>query len=302
MARIKRSPYSRRGSRNRHAHESPLVRAHLDPRVVLYVRASTLDQVNTLDAQEYEGREWAAARDLEVAAVFVEPGVSGGSVFLEREHARHAVAFMEKHKIPTLLMLDQDRGFRDVVDLLQTVDSLIERGMCLRISSPDIIIFDPQTRLVATMLAAMGEYQLRNTKKQQKRATDQMRREGYALNQHARYGWDLGEEDPTRTSATGKPYRRLVPNEKEQAVLREIIAMYEAKETLQRIADTLNSRGIPTKRAGQTMIYQGRQKTISGLWKPQTVQSVIDHAELVDRSKQAEPATETETTDTTPQA
>jgi len=291
------STYARRGSRRRHSFpESPLVRAHRDPRVVLYIRASTDDQTLTLDGQAFEGAEWCDGRGLECVAHFTEAGVSGSKPFLERKEAMKAIAFMEKHGIPSLLVMDQDRGFRDTGDLLSTIDHLIGRGLVLRLSTPDIVIFDPYTRFVATVLAAVGELQLGQIKKNQKRATNQMRREQVALSQHARYGWQLGEEIPGQTSKSGRPYRRLVPDPAEQAILREILARYDARETLEAIAADLNARSIPTKRAGQTVTYKAKTRltrgktvttpartiTLSGVWKPSTVQSVIDHAEFAD--------------------
>lgn len=300
--------YSRRGSRRRHGFpESPLVRAHRDPRVVLYIRASTDDQTLTLDGQAFEGREWCETRGLDCTAHFTEAGVSGSKPFLERKEAMKAIAYMEKHGIPTLLVMDQDRGFRDTGDLLSTIDHLIGRGLVLRISTPDIIIFDPYTRFVATILAAVGELQLGQIKKNQKRATNQMRREHVALSQHARYGWQLGEEIPGQTSKSGRPYRRLVADPGEQAVLREIIARYDARETLDAIAADLNARQIPTKRSGQTVTYKAKTRlqkgkpvttpartvTLSGVWKPSTVQSVIDHAEFADASTTQAPADNT---------
>jgi DNA invertase Pin-like site-specific DNA recombinase len=296
----KTSQYRRRGSLHRHGiPDSPLVRAHLDTRNVLYIRASTEDQKLTLEGQEFEGREWSELRGLTTELAFIEPGVSGSKPFLERKEAMRAIEYMEKHGIPTLLVMDQDRGFRDTFDLLQTVDYLLEKGICLRLATPDIVIFDPYTRFVATVLAAVGELQLGQIKKNQKRAFNQMRREKVALSQNPSFGWELGEEIPDQLSKSGKPYRRLEPVPEEQAILREIIARYEARETLQAIADSLNQRGVRTKQAGKSITYKeklvatrgggtrlrpAKTITFSGEWKPQTVKSVIEHAEIAEES------------------
>ena len=55
------------------------------------------------------------------------------------------------------------------------------------------------------------------------------------------YGQDLADDGVT-----------LVPNETEQQVLADIVAMREVGETLQGITDTLTERGVPTKRGNTT--------------------------------------------------
>lgn len=260
-----------------------------DPRAALYIRASTEDQKLTLDGQEFEGREWAERHGVKVAGVFLEPAVSGSRPFLQRKRAKQCLAWMKQQGIPCLLVLNLHRGFRDVDDMRQTVDHLIDEGMSLRIASPDIDARGGYGKFLATVLAAVAEMQLHETKDQQRRAFDQMRRDRIARSQHAPFGWDMGDEVTDKTSKGGKPYRRLVSNPREQAVLREIIARYERNETLQAIADSLNERGVKTKRAGQTMIRKGKTIPISGVWKPATVKSAIEHADLDDEPTQAPP-------------
>ncbi len=294
---MKKASYSRRGSLDRRPTTTadPAMLAFLSNLAVLYIRASTDDQKLTLEGQEFEGRAWAAQHGLTISEVFIEPGVSASKPFLKRRIASEAVAHMKRTGATVLMVLNINRGFRDVDDMRDTVNFLVDNNMSLRITSPDIDARGGYGRFLATVLVAVAEMQLSETKDQQRRAFNQMRRNQVALSQHARFGWQLGEEIPEQTSKSGKPYRRLEPVPEEQAILREIIARYEARETLQRIADDLNARGIRTKQAGQSITYKEKliptrnggtkirpAKTIifSGEWKPQTIKSVIEHAEL----------------------
>lgn len=189
---------------------------------------------------------------------------------------------MRKEGIGTLLVMNLNRGFRNVDDMRQTVDFLVDNGFSLRIANPDIDARGGYGKFLATILAAVAELQLAETKDQQRRAFNQMRRDRVCRNQNPPFGWDLGKELPDQTSKSGKPYRQLDPNPTEQAALRRMLAMHEGGHTLQSIADTLNAEDIKTKNAGKQFKRKGKLYTADGQWKPQTVASVLAYAELAE--------------------
>jgi site-specific DNA recombinase len=281
-----KTTYSRRNTRSaRRAETAQLDLA--DHRCVLYIRASTADQKNSLDAQEHEGRAFAARVGMEVHATFIDPGVSGTSPFLKRKEARAAIAHMKRHGVSTLLVLKLDRAFRNLPDMRSTLDHLMAQGITLRVINPDIDFKGSIGLLIANILGAIAEFELGCRGERQRDGIEVMRRKRVSRSQFAPFGWDLGPELPEEKSHAGRPLRRLLPNPREQSALREIIALYEAKHTLQSIADRLNSEGIPTKRAGQTITRNGKTIQCSGHWQPQTVKSVLDYAELADPAETA---------------
>lgn len=278
---MKTANYSRRNSRS--ARRSATGHLDLaDTRCVLYIRASTADQKNSLDAQEHEGRAFAARNGREISGVFIDPGVSGNKPFLQRKEAKAAVAHMKRHGINTLLVLKLDRAFRNLPDMRATLDHLMAEGLTLRVINPDIDFKGSIGLLIANILGAIAEFELGCRGERQRDGIEVMRRKRVSRSQYAPFGWDLGPELPDEKSHAGRPLRQLIPNEREQAALREIIALHERNETLQAIADRLNSDNIPTKRAGSTITRHGKVIHCSGQWKPQTVKSVLDYAELAD--------------------
>ncbi len=254
-----------------------------DRRCILYIRGSTTDQQNTLQAQEFEGRAWAERQGLTIVAVFIDSGQSGAKPLLDRPEARKALAMMKKDGISTFVVLCLDRAFRNPVDMHLTIEHLLDAGHNFRMISQDLDIRGPVGRMVAGILAELAKFELSCRSERQMRGFDAMRRSLIARSQHAPFGWEIGAEIPGKTAHSGKPYRQLIVNPDEQKILREILALYERKESLQAIADMLNDRNIPTKRAGQTMHRRGTAITISGKWKPQNVKCVIAHAELAEK-------------------
>jgi DNA invertase Pin-like site-specific DNA recombinase len=276
-----KNSYSRRNTRS--ARRSTTGHLDLtDNRCVLYIRASTADQKNSLDAQEHEGRAFASRNGREISGVFIDPGVSGNKPFLHRKEAKAAVAHMKRHGITTLLVLKLDRAFRNLPDMRATLDHLMAEGLTLRVINPDIDFKGSIGLLIANILGAIAEFELGCRGERQRDGIEVMRRKRVSRSQYAPFGWDLGPELHDEKSHAGRPLRQLLPNEREQAALREIIALYERNETLQSIADRLNSDSIPTKRAGQTITRNGKTIHCSGQWKPQTVKSVLDYAEVAE--------------------
>ena len=251
-----------------------------DRRCVLYVRASTDDQQSTLDSQQFEAAKFCSSQGLELAHTFIDSGVSGSKPLLDRKQAREALATMKREGISTLLVMCLDRAFRNTVDMHLTIEHLLDHGYNFRMVSPDLDLRGPVGKLVAGILGELAQFELACRSERQGRGFESMRRSQVARSQHAPFGWDLGEEIPGKLSHSGNLYRAVVPNAAEQAILREILAMYEAREKLAHIAEHLNQRGIPTKRAGQTITRKGKTLTVSGTWKREHVQSVIAHAEL----------------------
>jgi DNA invertase Pin-like site-specific DNA recombinase len=285
--------YSRRNTRSgRRTRPLPDGQQSLDDdRCTLYIRASTADQKNSLDAQEHEGRLFATRNGRQIDGVFIDPGVSGSKPFLQRKEAKRAITHMKHHGITTLLVLKLDRAFRNLPDMRATLDHLMAEGLTLRVINPDIDFKGSIGLLIANILGAIAEFELGCRGERQRDGIEVMRRKRVSRSQHAPFGWDLGPELPDEKSHAGRPLRQLLPNEREQQALREIIALYERNETLQAIADRLNSDNIPTKQAGKTMkrtVAKGTPNehvkiiTCSGQWKPQTVKSVLDYAELAD--------------------
>jgi DNA invertase Pin-like site-specific DNA recombinase len=283
-----KTTYSRRNSRS--ARRSTQQSLELsDTRCVLYVRASTADQKNSLEAQEHEGRAFAARHGKEISGVFIDPGVSGNKPFLQRKEAKAAIAHMKRHGVTTLLVLKLDRAFRNLPDMRSTFDYLMAEGFTLRVINPDIDFKGSIGLLFANILGAIAEFELGCRGERQRDGIEVMRRKRVSRSQYAPFGWDLGPELAEEKSHAGRPLRRLLPNPREQAALRKIIALYEQRQTLQTIADTLNADGIPTKRAGQAITRHGKTILCSGTWKPQTVKSVLDYAELADPTEANEP-------------
>jgi DNA invertase Pin-like site-specific DNA recombinase len=225
--------------------------------VVLYVRASTADQVNSLDAQRKRAAEFAKAKDLTILETFIDSGVSAVQYGIrDRPQAKRMFAYIKKHGIATILVLRLDRAFRSSLDFSRTTTEGLEQGFHFRFIEPDIDYGTPMGRMFAGMeaLRAEMEGELRNQRVND--AYDSLRENRIARSNNPGYGWKLGPLSGSISRSSRKPLHTLLPIPAEQAILRHIKARYDATP----------GHGILT--------------ATDGIWKHITVKSVLAHAVL----------------------
>lgn len=268
--------HRRRGSTRRAAAEAAAAASALPPVALFPVRASTPDQVNSLEAQRAEGAAYAAAHGFEMlpegGSFFVDAGVSAAECdFADRPQAQaclaRAAALRAEGRPAIIIFTKIDRAFRSQNDLFATLDAWEREG--IRWACPQLGV-DPQSplgRLLVGMLGALAEFERAIMLERQAAANAIARRDGQALSNHAPYGWRF---DPT---GDGK---QLTPDIAEQATLRAILGLYRKGESFAAIARCLNAAGIPTKRGAKR-------------WRSDSVESVIDHARLDDSQTAAAP-------------
>lgn len=263
-------------------------------RCVLYVRASTAEQVNSLDAQKSKAAEFAKAKDLIIEEIFIDSGVSAVHYGIrERPQAKRMFTYLKKTGISTILVLRLDRAFRSSLDFSRTTTEGLQEGFHFRFIEPDIDYGTPMGRMFAQMEAARAEMECELRSQRVDDAYDSLRERRIARTNQAPYGWRLGPPSDSISRVSKKPLATLIPIPAEQAILRHMQDTYErgpgkpyGKFTA--IAEMLNSHRVPTKTPAGTVLTRTygkgtpQERTVDivtdGLWKHITVKSVLAHA------------------------
>ena len=100
---------------------------------------------------------------------------------------------------------------------------------------------DPASILMRRMIDAFAEYERLIIGARTKSALAAKRRRGEKTGGPVPFGFQAG---PDKIAADGSVTRTLVPCPVEQEIIRLVIELRDAGETLQTIADNLNARGI----------------------------------------------------------
>lgn len=99
-------------------------------RVIIYARVSTNSQ--DYDRQISDLREYAKRMDYNVVKEFSEK-VSGAKKVAEREQLSELLKYVEAHHIDKVLIYECSRLSRRIVDFLQVIERLTEKGISLYI-------------------------------------------------------------------------------------------------------------------------------------------------------------------------
>ncbi len=97
-------------------------------RVVIYARVSTV--IQDYDRQVDELKDYANRMNYQVVKVFSEK-VSGAKKVAEREQLSELLNYVEAHYIDKVLIYECSRLSRRIVDFLQVIEQLTEKGISL---------------------------------------------------------------------------------------------------------------------------------------------------------------------------
>ncbi len=206
-----------------------------------YIRCSTHEQADSglgLDAQAKCIRASLTLKGLDLTEIITDAGVSGGKPLAKREGGQRLLATLKQRKASAVVMMKLDRGFRDARDCLNTVEKWDRAGVALHVIDLGGNAIDTTSaagRFMLTVLAGAAEMERNLTRERTRSAMAVKRANGQRIGA-VPYGNDLADDGVT-----------LVPNESEQAVIRDIRAMRAHGMKLQQIADALTRRGVPTK-------------------------------------------------------
>lgn len=224
-----------------------------------YVRCSTQEQADSglgLEAQKQRIQAYCLLKDLRPIEIITDAGVSGGKPLASREGGARLVDILKKRKATNIVMLKLDRGFRNAGDCLTTVEQWDKAKIALHVVDLGGNAIDTTSaagRFMLVVLAGAAEMERNLTRERTKAAMAVKRANGKRIGT-VPYGYTLDDDGAT-----------LLPSESEQSVVNEITSMRDKGFTLQRIANNLTLRNIPTK-AGNLV------------WRHQTVSQILKRA------------------------
>ena len=242
-----------------------------DNRVVSYLRRSTEEQANSLEAQRMRHESFCHARNLIIDQTFEGDGVSATATdFLARRETKEMLRHMKARGLRTILLLRVDRVFRSTRDFQISMVELEKLGVFLRFIDPDIDYSTPIGRMMIQQMVMMAEYEGQIRNQRQDDAMESIRARRLAITPNAiAYGWAANGFSQT-IGRNGKPQIALKPNLAQQVILRWLKETYEADPSYgawSRLARQLNAWGVPTR--------DGRQ------WQAASVKSVLSYENLL---------------------
>lgn len=211
--------------------------------VVGYVRASTMEQDETIKAQVEKVTAYCTMRGLTLANVYVDFGVSGTIPLDEREHGvemLHALKSRAKDRPTGIVAVRLDRMFRNASDCLNNVERWEKQGVALHLidlGGQSVDTSSAAGKFFITVIAGAAEME-RNLISERTSAVLQSKK---ARN-------EVYSPTPLGFNREGD---KLVRNDTEQTLIARVRAMRESGLSMWKIADALNAEGVVGKNGGK---------------------------------------------------
>lgn len=210
-------------------------------RAIGYARCSTNEQADSglgLEAQAERIRAYCTMRSLDLADLVVDAGVSGGKPLASRDGGQRLLSALKGREAESVVMLKLDRMFRNAGDCLSTVEKWERAGVALHVVDLGGNAIDTTSaagRFMLVVLAGAAEMERNLTRERTRSAMAVKRANGQRIGT-VPFGFDLAGDGAA-----------LVPNEAEQAVIADILALRANGMKLEKIAAALTERCVPTK-------------------------------------------------------
>jgi DNA invertase Pin-like site-specific DNA recombinase len=208
------------------------------PDALGYVRVSSEEQADSglgLEAQRQRIAAYCAMKELRLAEVFEDPGISGGKPLASRPAGSQLLAAAIKSKTP-VIVAKLDRLFRSVADAANVIADFDKKGIQLVAIAESFDMCSPYGRAMAQMASVFAELERAMIRERTLSAMNVKRSRGERISGHAPYRWDFGSDG------------RLVENSREQKGIARMRELYVDGSSYRGIATRLETEGIRPKR------------------------------------------------------
>jgi len=205
-------------------------------KAVGYIRVSTEEQARegvSLDNQRARIEAFCVAKDWELISVYADEGKSAGS--LERPAMQELISDCKKHKFDVVVIYKLDRLTRSVKDLGYLIEVFDKSNVAFSSVSDNFDTTTANGKLVLNILGSVAQWERDIIKERTKDALDH-KKENRQIYSALPLGFELTDDG------------RLIENDDELNVVKQIRELRNGGLSYQAIADRLNSENVPTKK------------------------------------------------------
>lgn len=212
-----------------------------------YIRASTVEQQDTLEGQENQIKKYCELKDLNLKNIFIDSGVSGSIDIKDRPKGGEMMKKIVKGD--TLVVCKLDRISRNVADFVNTLNYFNKNSITFHCLEPQIDTSNPFGIFMVMVLSSISELERSMTIDRVKK-TIQVRKSKNMCVGSVPYGYEKNED------------KTLKENVVEQRNIKSIIEFKEA--------------GLNTKDIAQKMMNLGIKNRNSDKWFPESIRRILN--------------------------
>lgn len=228
-------------------------------KVAAYCRVSTEyeEQQSSIKIQRQHFATLATKHpDWEFVGVYAD--IVSGTKMEKRPELLRLLSDIDSGSVNLVLTKSVSRFARNITDLLEMVRNLTAKGADIYFERERIDTRTMDSEFLLTILGSLAEDESHSIASNCRWGLQRRFQNGTYKAASAPYGYDLVDGN-------------YAINEEEAAVVREIFDLAESGCGNQAIANRLNEKGIPTKRAGQ--VWKGKE--VAGTWSGYHIHKIL---------------------------
>jgi len=171
--------------------------------VFAYLRVSTNDQTTNQQLTQINDSGYNVERD----RVYQEPNVSGAVPALQRPKFRELEGRL--HKGDTLVVVKLDRLGRNTLDVIATIQSLVDKGVKVAVIGLGVLDGSPQSNLTMTMLIAISTFERELISERTKAKLHQLKADGVKLGRPVKFNDETLKVKATELFNSGLSWRKV---------------------------------------------------------------------------------------------
>lgn len=206
-------------------------------KVGLFIRVSTLDQVNNTDSVETHierGKLYAQSREWQVVEIYNLAGVSGKST-IKHQQTRKMFDDIRSGRIEGVIISSLSRLARNTSELLEYSKFFEEHNASLISINESLDTSTSGGKFFYTLLSALSTYEREITYERQIASLNYRRKQGKFTGGMVSYGYKIVDAE-------------VVINEEEAPVRRLIYDLFLEHQRMSSVAKELNDRGYVTRK------------------------------------------------------
>lgn len=214
-----------------------------------YIRVSTEEQVKHgqgLEMQEREIRQYAKRNKIKLLNIFSDKGISGANDISKRQGLNALLDYCKKNKVDQILITKMDRLARDVfIQLWIEKELKIYDTEIVSINEDNLNGDDYMTKAMRQMVAVFAELEknrIADRLVSGRRAKAKEKKQKASGNCPIGYKYQYNEQGKNPV---------VVIDEEKAKIVKEIYRLYLRGNSLQKIADSLNDKGLETGRGNK---------------------------------------------------
>lgn len=214
-------------------------------RVAAYARVSSdsTDQLHSFAAQNaYFSKLITENPAWELADIYADKGITGTSID-KREEFLRMMEDCRKGRIDRILVKSISRFGRNTQESLEAVRELKSLGISVLFEEQNIDTAQTSGEMLTAIFAILAQKESESISEKMRQSCRMRMWQGTFLPSSVPYGYHLHQRKV-----------KIVPEE--AAVIRDIFHSYLAGESMQAIADRLNTTGIPLRVSSKTQIWR----------------------------------------------